>query len=334
MLRIYLDQNKWIDLARAATGKPATAGVHDALEMCRAAVQSGAASFPLDMYRYWETSKRGNDRSRDDVVDLMWELSQQHTMATPVALLDREIDLALHRRYGRPELPRSRQVFGVGIQHIVQGRLELPDIYLSAMFSDGDIPAGVRAQLDQLVGEIVEEQLLRIGPRTLSRLGYGHSSSDHAERFVAFENTVAAAISQQRLAGYAIDVAVRATDLGDIRPALVDALDRIDMSYRQFLEHITVGEVMSFMDDLPTRYVTNVMRSAKHRGKEQKWEPNDFADILALPVAAVYCDVIVTEKQWVHHLRNRKVDQRYTTRLLSNVSDLVSVLVNAPSPTS
>jgi hypothetical protein len=61
------------------------------------------------------------------------------------------------------------------------------------------------------------------------------------------------------------------------------------MTYDQFMSNITVAELMSFIDDLPTRYVTNVMRSAKHRQNQQKWEPNDFIDIVALPVAAVYC---------------------------------------------
>jgi hypothetical protein len=135
--------------------------------------------------------------------------------------------------------------------------------------------------------------------------------------------------AQHGLTGDSIDQAVRGADFGDIRPAVVDALHRIGMTYDQFMSNITVAELMSFIDDLPTRYVTNVMRSAKHRQNQQKWEPNDFIDIVALPVAAVYCDVVVTEKQWAHRMRQGKVDQRYDTRLLCDVADLVDVLVNA-----
>lgn len=101
------------------------------------------------------------------------------------------------------------------------------------------------------------------------------------------------------------------------------------MTYGEFMDGITAGELMSFIDDLPTRYVTNVMRSAKHRQTQQKWEPNDFADIVALPVAAVYCEVVVTEKQWVHRMRQGKVDRRYNTMLLDNAADLVDVIVTA-----
>jgi dihydroorotase len=48
---------------------------------------------------------------------------------------------------------------------------------------------------------------------------FEHASSDHALRFVDFENTVAATIAQRHLTGDAIDLAVRGADFGDIRPA-------------------------------------------------------------------------------------------------------------------
>jgi hypothetical protein len=329
MLRVYLDENKWVDLARAATRHRLGERFRDALAMCRAGVASGAVSFPLDMYRYWETGKRGNERSRNEVVDVMRELSQQHTMAVPSGVLDQEIDLALQRRYGRPEQPRRQQVFGVGMRHISLGRMEWPELNLSTLPDGGaSLPAGLRVQLQDAVAEFIEEELQRAGPDTFRQVGFEHASSDHAQRFVDFENAVAATIAQHNLTGDAIDQAVRGTDFGDIRPAVADALERIGMTYEQFMANITVGELMSFIDDLPTRYVTNVMRSAKHR-QTQTWEPNDFIDILALPVAAVYCDVVVTEKQWVHQMRQGKVDERYNTRLLNDVADLVDVLVRA-----
>lgn len=330
VLRVYLDQNKWVDLARAAAGHPRGGQFADALTLARAGVAAGTVSFPLDMYRYWETSKRRDDRSRDDVVDTMLELSNQHTMALPFPLLDREIDLALKRRFGRPEHPRQVQEFGIGIRHIGEGRLDWPELDLSALPDGGvSLAPGLSSRLSELINQSAEEALLRAGPDAYRASGFAHSDSDHAERFVEFENKVAATIATNRLTGDAIDVAVRATDFGDIRPAVTIALGRIGMTYQEFMDGITVGELISFIDDIPTRYVTNAMRSAKHRQTQQKWEPNDFADVVALPVPAVYCDVLVTEKQWVHRMRQGKVDRRYNTKLLANTADLVDVLVAA-----
>ncbi|MEX0160625.1 MULTISPECIES: hypothetical protein [unclassified Microbacterium] len=126
--------------------------------------------------------------------------------------------------------------------------------------------------------------------------GLRDAASDHGRRFVDFENRVAASIAQHGLTGERVDQAVRAADFGDIRLALAAALKRIGLTWEGFIAGSTVTDLMDFMDDLPTRYVTNVMRSAKQRQGEQKWEPNDFIDVLALPVAAVYCDVVITEK--------------------------------------
>ena len=325
-----LGPEQWVDLARAATGHRLGGRFADALAMARAGVASGTVSFPLDMYRYWETGKRGDNRSRNEVVDVMRELSGQHTMALPFGVLDEELDLALRRRFGRPEHPRHQPVFGVGMRHISEGRMTWPELYLSALRDVGaSIPDGLRAQLEHAVSEFVEEELLRAGPDAFRAAGFDHVASDHGQRFVDFENTLAATIAHHGLTGDAIDQAVRGADFGDIRPALVESLERIGLTYDQFMSNATVADLMSFMDDLPTRHVTNVLRSAKHRQTEQNWEPNDFIDIVALPVAAVYCDVVITEKQWVHRMRQGKVDQRYNTVLLNDTAGLVDVLVNA-----
>lgn len=330
MLHVYLDQNKWIDLARAGTGHPAGVRFRDALALARAGVTSGAVSFPLDMYRYWETSKRGNDRSRNDVVEVMKELSRQHTMALPFEILDQEIDLALLRRFGRPAHPRRQPVFGVGMRHIANGRMSWPKLDLTALPRGGtSLPDGLRIQFEHAVTESIEEHLLSAGPAILNGVGFHHSDSDHGQRFVDFENVVAAIIAQRALQGDGIEQIIRGTDFADIRPAVAEALERIGFTYDQFMSSCTVPYLMNFMDDLPTRYVTNVMRAAKHRQTQQKWEPNDFIDIVSLPVAAVYCDVVITEKQWTHRMRQGKVGQRYNTILLDNTADLLQILVNA-----
>lgn len=326
MLRVYLDQNKWVDLARAATGHPLGERFRDALDVCRAAARSGAASFPLDMYRYWETGKRSDDRSRNDVVDVMSELSRQHTMALPFGVLDQEIDVALRHRYGRPAEPRRQQVFGVGMVHIAGDRIDWPQPDLSTL-PEGEAAAGLRAQLGNEIRAFVEDAILRAGPHTFRQVGFDHRASDHAERFVEFERQVAALIAEHGLTGDEVDLAVRGADFGDIRPALEAALGRIGVAYDEFVGDAGAA-IAPFIDDLPTRYVTNVLRSAKHRQK-QEWEANDFVDVIALPVAAVYCDVVVTEKQWVHMMRAGRVDQRYGTQLVSDTAGLVQVLVDA-----
>lgn len=344
VLRVYLDQNKWIDLARAATGHPLGARFVDALVAARAAVAAEEASFPLDLYRYQETGKRRDDRSRRALADLMCDLSRQHTMARSHDLLPAEIDWALKRRFGRPVDSRRHPVFGEGLTHMTGGHVRLTAFDASRL--PDEIPFGSPeglAELKRIYNGLVERELLRVGPDKMREVGFDPEDSSFAQRFVDFENSIGDAIREQGLSGGLLEVAVCASDLGGIQTAVTEALARIDITWNDFIDRSTPADLISFMDDLPTRYVTNVMRAAKLRQTQQRWEPNDFNDIVALPVAAVYCDVVVTEKQWVHRLRHGRVDRRYDTTLLSDTAQLVEILdhanrspsrsTNGPKPT-
>lgn len=80
---------------------------------------------------------------------------------------------------------------------------------------------------------------------------------------------------------------------------------------------------------MPTRRVTNALRAGKHAQGQQKWSGSDFIDVVSLPVPTVYCDVVVTEKQWVDLMKRRKLDERFDTRLISNEKQLIGVLLDA-----
>lgn len=330
MLRIYLDQNKWIDLARAATGHPDGTQFHDALAMSRTAVQAGDVSFPLDIYRYWETSKRGNADSRLRVVEVMRELSRGHTLAPPFGLLDQELDTALSRLFEVATEPRKQQVFGLGVRHISGDRVQWPtvDSMVNPVLSRA-LPSGTMPLLQDEVNDLLEAELLGAGPEMHRRAGRPLSEYDQAQRFVEFENEVAAAIKHHNLKGDHVDLAIRASDLGDIRPPLDAALQRIGMTFEQLHKELGASGLLGFIDQLPTRHVTSVLRSARHRQTHHEWEANDFVDIVALPVAATYCDLVVTEKQWAHHLRQGKIPEKYNTIVLSTLKDLTQVIVNA-----
>jgi len=117
MLCVYLDQNKWVNLARAATGHPKGERFRDALDVCRAAAASGTVSFPLDMDRYWETAKRGDDVSRNQLVDVMLELSRHHTLAHPVSHSGRRsvaVTVLANSRAVRQELVKSQDCTNAG----------------------------------------------------------------------------------------------------------------------------------------------------------------------------------------------------------------------------
>ncbi|MEV7757829.1 hypothetical protein AB0O16_07625 [Microbacterium sp. NPDC089180] len=327
MLRVYLDQNKWIDLARAATGHPAGARYTEALDAARTAVGAGKASFPLDMFRYAETGKRSDDRSRNDVANVMIELSNRHTMAPGRYVLPAELDHALKARYGRPEEPRHREVFGTGVRHLTNGQVVLPELDISLLRNSGnDIDVADYPRIQEIYSQLLEADLMRAGPAIARSAGVVTDTLHPDQQYIDHENKIASEIRARGLSGDMLDLAVRASDLGDIQSAVTEAVDAIGLTWDRFVEDLGPAGLVDFMDDLPTRQVTNVMRGAKLRQTEQKWELHDLNDILGLSVAAVYCDVVVTEKQWAHRFTQAKIEARYGTTILRSVADLTPIL--------
>ena len=50
-------------------------------------------------------------------------------------------------------------------------------------------------------------------------------------------------------------------------------------------------------------------------------------DKAALSIAVAYCDVVVTERQWVHVLKQAKGDEKMGTVLFSDLAKLPEALV-------
>jgi hypothetical protein len=106
MKAVYLDQNKWIDLARVYHDKAADPALRPVLDAALAASQNGSAAFPLSAVHYIETWKNREPQRRTRLDEFMWNLSGagQSPPATPTFF-----PMSLKRRWPRAS-PRSYRV--------------------------------------------------------------------------------------------------------------------------------------------------------------------------------------------------------------------------------
>lgn len=114
MKRIYLDQNKWIDVARVDKGATAGKPFENAAALLSAGVELGELSVPLSRAHFIETNNRRDWASRRELAETMFRLSSRHTVAPADALLPGELDRALKEFFGRPLELRQVKPFGVG----------------------------------------------------------------------------------------------------------------------------------------------------------------------------------------------------------------------------
>jgi hypothetical protein len=168
--RIYLDQNKWIALARARTGHKQEAHLVEVLEVAQEAVRSGDASFPLSAQHYYETHLRGDPASRMDLARTMLDLSQHDAIAPPHVLVPYEIEVALIGQLQLPnDPPRVVQVFGKGANHAFHTKMftyEAPSEYEGI-----HIPAELQAEATAVGSEVIELMTLAgLSPPETTRL--------------------------------------------------------------------------------------------------------------------------------------------------------------------
>lgn len=317
MLRVYLDQNKWIDLARARTGvSDEFVGV---LECARFGVEIGAVSFPLSLIHYMETWNTRSSRRRLDLAMTMVALSRFHTMAVQRALITAELTRALNSALGRPAV-QNVQVFGVGFSH-ASGRprnvFMPPDGY--------QYPPGVRAQVSEWGTNLLEWVALSGPGVDLPVEGIDLEPA----RMVSEQYRRGQSEGAKRLVGQApgdVEAQVFAEDLFDLLDTGRDRLDEWGITIEEIMS-LSGTELDAFWSAVPTQDAMYRLRRLKLQNPQHPWKKGDLADIGALSCAVVYCDIIVTEREWAHFLRRSGLPERHSTVVLDDLAELTQHIV-------
>jgi len=327
-VKTFLDRFIWVQLAKAEAGRPDGKPFADALALARYASSRDLASFPICLATYIEQNKVDSARRRHDVGRVMLEVSRGRTMAAPGAdLVNHEVDWALRRRFGRPLEPRAFVPFGEGASHAlgVDVRREFPALNLLPSSSlQADVIAALREQM--ILGY---EIFALCGP------GPGEPADDRrqtylqmAEDFVTTEEDQAARFRDGQADADLQRRTLLARENIRLMPYVEEACNRAGLEPSQLL----VGGAESltgFFLDLPVVSSQMEMIRLQHRNPQRRWTVNDYYDICAFSVAVVYCDVMVIEKHWAALMRRAKLDEKYGTTILDDLSELPAVLLAA-----
>ncbi len=323
--RIYLDQNKWIDLAAAEKEQPKGAPFGDVLVLLRAAVDASEVSLPLSSVHYMETNTRRHWESRRDLGVTMLALSRLHTIAPPDAVVPAEIDRALRERYGRPASVRPLRPFGRGASHAFAReipRYRIPEDLVD-MVAD-------RWDFERQANQLQEALFLTGAPPAFEKRMPDFDPLAHlqvGERYARDKE----ALRELRQAGNwhrgeGADRLAKAQALTDHLEVINDALERAGISADLLLAEGPTG-MSEFREAVPTMFASSELERLRHSGSQKAWERQDLLDISALAVACVYCDIVVTERFWVDAGHRAELDERFGTTLLHRLTDLPALVV-------
>ncbi len=94
---VYLDQNKWIELARVHAGAVTSGPIAELYQELAAAVISKKVIFPLSASHVLETSKQNDPARRSHLAETQAKLSRGFAYRSRAGRLEVEVRMALHR---------------------------------------------------------------------------------------------------------------------------------------------------------------------------------------------------------------------------------------------
>lgn len=266
---IYLDQNKWIELAKMFHGKDNSLRAKRIVRAMDAVCAAGHATVPLSAIHYMETSRISNEGRKVRLGATMWRFSRGRTIAGYPTVVRHELEVALAMQFPNV-VPCELQLLGSGHAHAFGEVSDPPHVFAEEF------------ERSMLMGN----EGLRIPPLASFPSQHRENFRKHLATLRARAADVKPELHENFL--YAISTA-------DILKPINRALKSHELPANT-LEILGEAGLKKLLNDMPTRRVDlhlhrQVLRNPKYAPKS-----TDLEDWAALSVASCYCDVVVCEK--------------------------------------
>lgn len=310
---VYLDQNKWIELARVHAGALTSGPVADLYQELIAAVQSEMVLFPLSASHVLETSKQNDPVKRGNLAETQAKLSRGFAYRSRAGRLEVEVRTALHRLFGLKPL--------VLPQHwaIAPSFLEAfePMDSLIAPGSEVKRLARINAYMDSASQYVDYMKNQDDATRRAAHVKLAAGAAELVSRIEARRALLLGDSVDLRRRAYAVAVFM------EHQERFIRILNDLGFSFDQF-KALGDQAVRSLIEDVPTLDVETRM-AARLESQTGAIDPNDVFDIQAFYTAIPYSSRVVAEKGSISRAWQAKLDTVYRLQLSKSLTDLLHV---------
>ena len=304
---IYFDQNAWIYLAQSFFGENTDPELKVVVDTLMEKVNAGELIVPLSMTHAFETLKHRNTISRERLVNFMMDISKGYTLQPYTSIIDAEVEQAINKRLNLPKIDMKAVVLKEG----------LPNLF----GTEGMFTGGTLIQRQTAIRLLHSPALLKwsLLNEDLARF---ESTWDINGELVGTLEILRQESLKVKDKKRREDVAT-VKQIGSLIPRVSDILQNKNLEPIDILKMgQTREEITSFLKDVPSAYVSLVLTHERDKQLHRPIKPNDMNDIASLSVAIPYCDIVVAENMFGSIARNKKLDNLYSTKIISSVKDL------------
>lgn len=321
---VYLDQKQWIQLSNQYRGDAYNPDIAQVLELIQDSSTSSEVVYPISAIHLMETASRADDATRNDLLDLMLNISDLHTMAPPTLIEEKEAEFYADRRQGNDPDERN-QIFQKGIAHSVFGtadpltetdeltedQKEMTNAFLRTKYGfklvfnhETVYPHLKDRRVEIQLKEYLEQQLKR---RT-------SISSEKQKQYLResigdyFNNNIREYVKQ-------------ACSGQDVNPDLPDQ-DEMD----QWITGTGGEEVGDLLREFPMMHIYLTLTFARNQEVDGTIDRNDRNDLLSLSPAIAYADIVLTETDWTNRFHQYDLHQCFDTTVRDDITQLLDLL--------
>lgn len=314
---VYLDQNKWIDLARANYNRSDGKKFKIVLDVINKSIRNDQIILPISTWHIVETQNDPNASRRKRLAKVMATLSQGWALSSSDEIKDIEAQISAANifNFNPPDLPR---IFGKGIHFAWD--IEIDEILHKTFPNISNAQDKIRKYKEFLSTPLGVETILlqpsevslrNAREKYISILDSFQVESEHFRN--QFEST-----NRSRNFHKVIFMV-------NVLEVLNSYLNNACACHGRTLDDIkTMGDevVIKFLHGIPSLDVELELIPRRNVNWNKKVSRNDLADIAFLQTAIPYCDIVVTEKSWKHHIIQSGLDTKYKTIVLDDLCDL------------
>lgn len=306
---LYLDQNAWVALARAAWDKTEYPREHAALARVIDAIKAHKLIVPLTFTNLYETMKINDPVRRANMARTQAVISSGRVFRGRRRILGDTLSAYLASQFGLPYPAPAEHWF-------------LSDLWCESIadYSSGAFGPDLSQRVVDLIRANPAELLfdyLALSDEEVRREGVRRYSASSAE--------LLANIEARRLAAAGETLALRRRAYG--ARLILDEIDFILATGRRLglnwsdVRDIGSSLVRRLTVDVPVLHIEKEL-TVRIEDQTRPISENDLRDMSAFTAVLPFVDIVVAEKPFVNLARQARFEERYDTRLLTSIFDL------------
>lgn len=311
---IYLDQNKWIDISRAFYGRNDGKKYHLVLQTLQEKVNGGEIIVPISAIHIIETARKEDKERRERLANFIADLSKSYGILPYISVRQQEIENAILIKLGQaPKHNIGEIAINRGVTHILG--MELPKNLFSADYENFLIKVN---QLEKFVASMMIDFISRELVNDLRKEDIAAIAVYEKSRQLKNEELS----KEMRLRVAIIEMAY-----DRLFPDIIEQLKKMGIDPKPFADSLSdIEDWKRFFFSMPTMDIWINLHVLRDSDKGKAVHRNDTNDMAFLSIAVPYCDIVVTEKYWAHHLISNGYDKKYNTTILTDLTELTDLI--------